>query len=93
MNCPKCEIQLPEKSLWDKTKNGKNWIKLPNGEWHDCDNDKLSKTKSKITQIQYVCHECKTRTLKCDDSDCQLCKFDPSFCTGCKTHVSIFDAR
>jgi len=89
MNCPKCSLQLPEKSLWDKTKTGKNWIKLPNGEWHECEENKFSKP----TKRNYFCHECKSNTLMCDDSDCLLCKFDPSYCTGCKSHVAIFDVK
>ena len=33
--CPKCDFKMPEEATWQKTKNGKNWIKMPNGDWHD----------------------------------------------------------
>ena len=36
-NCPKC--QTPE-LIWDKTVNGKNWLKDQNGNWHTCQNVK-----------------------------------------------------
>jgi len=91
MNCPKCKMVLPQDASWSETKNGKKWIKLPNGDWHNCEENKFS--KSKITKKEYVCHECKNRVLNCDESDCPLCKFDPSYCQTCKTHVSIIDVK
>ena len=31
--CPKCS---QDELIWDKTKNGKNWLKDQNGNWHTC---------------------------------------------------------
>jgi len=90
MNCPKCKLEMPDEATWQQTKHGKNWIRMPNGKWHDCTEDRPFNTSGSRS---YVCHECNSKCMHCEDMDCQLCKFDSSFCTGCQAHVSVFDAR
>lgn len=45
--CPKCKTEL--EANWDKTKNGKNWIKLVTGEWHSCGVEKKPELGEPIT--------------------------------------------
>ena len=93
--CPKCECELPEDASWQVTKNHKNWIRMPDGKWHDCDSDKPSfnKTKEKNYKRTELCHECHSITLHCGEYSCALCKFGPSFCPGCDSHVSVVDVK
>ena len=91
--CPKCTLKLPEESTWQKTKLGRNWIKMPGGEWHDCNRDKPFTDPNKKRVRKLFCHECNTRTIDCDEYDCQSCQFDPYFCPKCDSHVSVFDVE
>ena len=95
LKCPKCDYELPEDASWQVTKNHKNWIRMPDGKWHDCDTDipSFNKVKEKISKRSVLCHECKSITLPCEDKICPLCKFGPSFCPGCDAHVSVTDIK
>ena len=93
MICPKCTLKLPEEATWQKTKNSKNWIKMPNGDWHDCNKDKPFTDPNKKRVSKLFCHECKTQCINCGENDCQLCKFDAGFCPGCDAHVSVVDVK
>jgi len=92
MICPKNNCELPDDAHWEKTSRGKNWIIMPNGNWHDCETDN-PKIRNEVSGSKgYVCHECNGRCIHCDLAECQLCKWSNSFCLGCLAHVSVFDA-
>jgi len=51
--CPKCSLEGLE---WVKTKNNKWWLKNPEGEWHDCEEDKkfVGKKKEEVFSADIV---------------------------------------
>jgi hypothetical protein len=89
MRCKFCD-SLEELKWPENYKKGDKPISKDTERPHICN---TKKPTPEIRNPKKVCHECKARTLNCNEFNCSSCKFTPSFCPTCDCHVSVFDVK